>query len=925
MQKRKVVKKKPTVVQHESPIKTTSQLKEALQRTVIPRYPIGTQPPDDAYVMPNKVAFLDWLDRTYAPKTGDVSSKAADCESMAAKQSSSVELFAHQKFIKDYLQADSPYRGILLYHGIGVGKSCSSIAAAEILMNKMKVIVMLPASLRDNYIGEMKKCGTLFYGANEHHWVFVPDTLVDREIIELARITSSFVKEYGGMWVPLPDAPPNWEALADTDRDVIRAQIDLMISHSVRFIHYNGLTTKSMTEMTEDGKNPFDDRCVVVDEIHNLISMVANDGKIGRAVYNLLMQAKNMKLILLSGTPLINYPHEIAHMLNLVTGPRKIYELKTTKTSSFNAQSLRDILATNEFVDWFDIDTNNKKLQWTLLPHGFKKVPNSERIQRVAQATPSHEEIVTDLLHNVGQEVKVTKQAVTSKDAMALPEKEVQFNEYFVDFTNNAVRNPILFMRRILGTVSFYSTYSPELYPSVEVTEVPLEMNDHQFNAYEKARGDERKMEKSSKKGGNDGNIFKSSGQVYRFYSRAICNFVFPEAIERPFPTSMKKMTKEVDDIDDDLLKYLDEDKKEGKSSSKSEMTKQYKVNLAAAIKQLTKGDYLTEQDVYKYSPKFKNIYDRIQDVNGCVLVYSQFRQVEGLGLFAEFLKRCGYAEFKIKWEGKDWDLDISEEDMDKPKYISFTGSNEETRVLLGIFNSTNIPPRIKEKLGPKASNLRGDTIKVLMITKSGAEGISLKNVRQVHIMEPYWNHIRIDQVIGRAVRTCSHSELPKEDRKVEVFIYLMAASAKQLKNSFTMRTQDKSMTSDQFIYDLAKRKAKIVGEFLQCMQRASVDCGLNAKKHGRMKCFVYPINADPKKNVYQPYIALDVQDNQYTNEVETLEWRGRVFTTKKGTFLIRPETNEVYDYDMYHHSGRLMLLGTISENMKTIQLLKHA
>ena len=67
-----------------------------------------------------------------------------------------------------------------------------------------------------------------------------------------------------------------------------------------------------------------------------------------------------------------------------------------------------------------------------------------------------------------------------------------------------------------------------------------------------------------------------------------------------------------------------------------------------------------------------------------------------------------------------------------------------------------------------------GDIIKVLMITSSGSEGITLKNTRFVHIIEPYWHPVRTDQVIGRARRICSHQDLPEELKTVEVFIYLM-------------------------------------------------------------------------------------------------------------------------------------------------------
>ena len=39
--------------------------------------------------------------------------------------------------------------------------------------------------------------------------------------------------------------------------------------------------------------------------------------------------------------------------------------------------------------------------------------------------------------------------------------------------------------------------------------------------------------------------------------------------------------------------------------------------------------------------------------------------------------------------------------------------------------------------------------------------------------MEPYWHRTRIDQVIGRAIRICSHKDLPIEERHVDVFLYL--------------------------------------------------------------------------------------------------------------------------------------------------------
>ena len=50
-----------------------------------------------------------------------------------------------------------------------------------------------------------------------------------------------------------------------------------------------------------------------------------------------------------------------------------------------------------------------------------------------------------------------------------------------------------------------------------------------------------------------------------------------------------------------------------------------------------------------------------------------------------------------------------------------------------------------------------------------------------VHLMEPYWHPVRLEQVIGRARRICSHQDLPEKDRNVTVNLYLMQFSESQL------------------------------------------------------------------------------------------------------------------------------------------------
>ena len=58
----------------------------------------------------------------------------------------------------------------------------------------------------------------------------------------------------------------------------------------------------------------------------------------------------------------------------------------------------------------------------------------------------------------------------------------------------------------------------------------------------------------------------------------------------------------------------------------------------------------------------------------------------------------------------------------------------------------------------------------MVLISQAGTEGLDFKFVRQVHVMEPWWHMNRIEQIIGRAVRTNSHIELPKSERNVDIY-----------------------------------------------------------------------------------------------------------------------------------------------------------
>ena len=141
------------------------------------------------------------------------------------------------------------------------------------------------------------------------------------------------------------------------------------------------------------------------------------------------------------------------------------------------------------------------------------------------------------------------------------------------------------------------------------------------------------------------------------------------------------------------------------------------------------------------------------------------------------------------------------------------------------------------------------------MITSSGAEGINLRNVRYVHIMEPYWHPVRVEQVIGRARRICSHQSLPIEYQNIETFLYVSTLSDEQkTKKEFKeLVNTDKNLTSDESLLDIMDRKHRINQTLLQALKEVSIDCTLNMDKSEAKACFRIPDTASPSDYLTRP------------------------------------------------------------------------
>ena len=216
------------------------------------------------------------------------------------------------------------------------------------------------------------------------------------------------------------------------------------------------------------------------------------------------------------------------------------------------------------------------------------------------------------------------------------------------------------------------------------------------------------------------------------------------------------------------------------------------------------------------------------------------------------------------------------------------------------------------------------------MITSSGAEGINLKSTRFVHIVEPYWHMVRIEQVVGRARRICSHQSLPEDMRNVKVFLYASVLSNEQKKdkNNNELINQDISkidnkttVTTDESLYEISSIKQKINNQFLNAIKESAIDCNIhsnNSKKDETLICYN---NGKVESNQFSSYPSLQVDSTVKDNlDIKEITWTGVKITYKNNKdYVINPNTNEVYNYDSYldatTNNGQLVLEGHIVDD----------
>ncbi|PNH00269.1 hypothetical protein TSOC_013909 [Tetrabaena socialis] len=385
-------------------------------------------------------------------------------------------LMDQQKFVRDYLQHDSPYRGLLLLHSLGVGKTCAAIAAAEALRPSRTggVFVMTTKMLHASFAKEVPLCAAPSLQRRQR-WRRVPAT-DPLAAATASKMTAKMLKAHGGVWVPQGRDEEGqeyveYDDLDATEQEGIDSQVDAIIDATFHFVHYNGLTKERVDQMFQGGTNPFDGAVVIIDEVHNFVSRVMNK-RLVAPLYERLLDAVDCKVILLSGTPIVNRTAELAYLINLVQGRTVIHVLQLIDESSMEAiQEALDAADVSRIVQEVSYEPSTRRVRVVFAPVGFEmSADNAGMVHRVrddderptSMTSPSIERVTRAL-----GDAHIRVKARNSMTALPLPDDVDDFDAHFVDWEQGTIVNPVLLQRRIVGAVSSYSLRDKTFFASV--------------------------------------------------------------------------------------------------------------------------------------------------------------------------------------------------------------------------------------------------------------------------------------------------------------------------------------------------------------------------------------------------------------------------------------------------------------------------
>ena len=606
-----------------------------------------------------------------------------------------------QKFLKTFMSPTTPYNSLLIYHGTGVGKTCTSIAIAEQYSDELKaqgkkIIILLNQSIKENFIKNIfniqkLKTGMPYYQCTGNDYLkYIPDydkMSIDEIQKRILKIIKGKYEFYG------------YQKFAN---------IIIALEHKIKETYSESISSKIFEKKV---KEMFSNTVFIIDEVHN-IKEGDNMKVLPPILEKVVSLADNMKLLLLSATPMFDNASEIIWLINLL--------LKNDN---------RPILAINDYFD-----SNGRMLD---------DPGTIDKFKMKTMGLVSY---------------------VRGENPYRFPDRK------YPDTTSDDIL-----------TSSMLPTHTIEgepIEPSDRIKELVLvdcKMSDLQQEVYE--------LMIESKEGFGS---FKQPGIM-------CSNIVFPKSSSSASASASASASSSASASNTRIFNINDYIGDSGFENVAEKTKKSDRVIFNI------KNNIFTSDMLSKYSTKIHKMIEIIKKSEGVIFIYSQFIN-SGVIPIALALEHAGYSKYGGSLLEKETRPNLG-------KYIIISGSSDLSK------------HAYRNYLKIENDNKEGKKVKIIIGSETASEGLDFRFIRSVHILEPWFHLNKLDQVIGRGIRNCSHIDLPRDKRNVTVYFYTANSSNKKLKDRESL---------DISIYREAEKKSINMASVEYVLKTNAVDCAIN-------------------------------------------------------------------------------------------------
>ncbi len=772
-----------------------------------------------------KREFAESLQATWKPKTNP-------CEDVGT-----FEVTPVQRFVSNFMSPKTPYMSMLLYHGVGVGKTCAAIQITEAWLDifpRQEVYLIIPPTIQEGFYRTIfDKTRVILGDGNQPNsasqctgdkYMRLTNTLYERDINIIEKNVNKLIKKRYKIFGYIAFANYVKNLFKKIPEDISDEQKELLKKKYIRKF-FNG-------------------RLVIVDEAHNLrdlpegLSEETDDLPGGKAeksdsaggkqltpyLKDVLKFSEGMKFTILTATPMYNTYREIIFVLNLLL--------------------LNDKKATIVESDIFDKDGN-----------------------------------------------------ITSNGAILLS----SISRRYISFMRG--ENPISFPIRL-----FPENINKSInYPKNNPRNIEIE-NESDIIFYDKLpivpielKGDILKGTLSLMN-----SILPGKGMSSIILSRLVHagNIIMPPLDNTEINSESEAESESESNNSEDYVKRTE-------SSALFDVFSKEYVGGEIRFKAKKEGgaQWLSEENIEQYSPKFKFLLDKLKNSEGVVFAYTRYVESGALPL-SLFLEANGYSPYNrkstllvngiqspggrqcalCKYREKNHST-ITDHSFAPAYYGLLTGD-----ILLSPKNADTI--RAERDI----SNVNGINMKIIIGSQVASEGVDLRFIRETHVIDSWFHLSKTEQILGRAIRYMSHCALPQEKRNTTVYLY-----------AAVLPPEYDRETGDLYSYRIGFKKAVQVGNVTRILKQSAIDCNLNNEAiiiRGQQ-----PVKLiDSQRNIRSDVNINDMPFTAVCDWIETCDYKCTPFIDVKKLHI------DDSTYDEYSSKWRVMQMKQRLQKLFSIQ-----